>query len=428
MVFVTLGFCSANKSLYLGRITKTLGIERAAFSINDSLRFITQALINLFFGVMLHKLGARKMIATGFVFLILSMLTYANADKIYTFVYTLIYHQAPAFEDIRHSVYVFYVGGVLLGVGLSLTSTTVASSLIRRWFTKNLGTYTSIVFAANGFGGALAAQIVSPMINSGDFGYKKAYTLVAVLLMVIGTITVLFIREKPSDAPEGAVSTKKKARGSSWIGIDYSTAMRQPFFYITAAVVMLTGFSLQGINGIWSTHMEDVGISDSFTKNLATFYSLFLTATKLIVGALYDRKGLRNVMLVCQSAAAFAFMALAITANTAFGKSAAVIFAILYALALPLETLVIPLIANELFGSAAYDKLLGILLAMNYSGYALGGPIVNLFYQHFHDYKQILTILAVLTAILLISFQFVITSANKKKDEILAENTVNSQQ
>lgn len=427
MVFVTLGFCSANKSLYLGQITKALGIERAAFSINDSLRFITQAIINLFFGAMLHKLGARKMIAVGFSFLILSMLTYANADKIYAFLYEMIHHQAPAAEDIRHSVYVFYVGGVLLGMGLSLTSTTVASSLVRRWFTKNIGTYTSIVFAANGFGGALAAQIVSPLINSGTFGYKKAYSLVAVLLLVIGTLTVLFIREKPKDAEDEAFSVKKKARGSSWVGIDYDTAIRQPFFYMTAVVVLLTGFSLQGINGIWSTHMEDVGISDSFTKNLATFYSLFLTATKLIVGALYDRKGLRNVMLICQSAGAVAFMALAITANTAFGKSAAVIFAILYALALPLETLVIPLIANELFGSAAYDKLLGILLAMNYSGYALGGPIVNLFYQHFHDYKQILTILSVLTVILLISFQFVITSANKKKQQIQAEEVANTQ-
>lgn len=420
MVFVSLGFCSSNKSLYLGKITETLGIDRPAFSVNDSLRFISQAIINLFFGAMLHKLGAKKMIAVGFTFLIASMLIYANADGIYTFIYRKLYHQDPVFENIKNCVFVFYAGGVFLGIGLSLTSTTVASSLVRRWFTKNIGTYTSIVFAANGLGGALAAQIVSPMINSGPYGYKKAYSFVAVLLLVIGILIVIFLRERPKDAPVVAVSTKKKARGATWVGIDSKAALRQPFFYITAAVVLLTGFSLQGINGIWSTHMEDVGISDTFTKNLATFYSIFLTVTKLVVGALYDRKGLRNVMIICQSAGAVAFIALAITSNTVFGKTAAVGFAILYALALPLETLVIPLIANELFGSAAYDKLLGILLAMNYSGYALGGPAVNLFFQHFGDYKQILTILAVLTVILLVSFQFVISAANRKKKEILA--------
>ena len=419
MVFVSLGFCSANKSLYLGKICETLKIERAAFSVNDSLRFVTQAIINLFFGALLHKLGAKKMIAVGFGFLILAMLTYANADKIYSLAHTWLNHGQPA-KDLKNAVFVFYVGGVMLGIGLSLTSTTVASSLVRRWFTQNIGTYTSIVFAANGLGGALAAQIVSPMINSGAFGYKKAYNFVAILLLVIGVLTVIFLKEKPKDAPDVVVSTKKKARGASWIGIDSKTALRQPFFYMAAAVVLLTGFSLQGINGIWSTHMEDVGISDTFTKNLATFYSIFLTMTKLIVGALYDRKGLRNVMLICQSAGAVAFIALAITSDTIFGKSAAIAFSILYALALPLETLVIPLIANELFGSAAYDKLLGILLAMNYSGYALGGPIVNLFFKHFRDYKQILTILAILTAGLLVSFQFVINMANKKKAAVLA--------
>lgn len=421
MVFVTLGFCSSNKSLYLGKITETLDIERSAFSINDSCRFISQAIINLFFGAIFHKLGAKKMIAVGFTFLILSMLTYANADAIYTFIYQTVYHQKPAFESIKNSVYIFYAGGIMLGIGLSLTSTTVASSLVRRWFTKNIGTYTSIVFAANGLGGALAAQIVSPMINSGPYGYKRAYSFVAVLLVAIGILLVVFLKEQPKDAPVVAISTKKKARGVSWIGMDSKTALRQPFFYITAAVVLLTGFSLQGINGIWSTHMEDVGISDTFTKNLATFYSIFLTFTKLIVGALYDRKGLRRVMLICQGAGVIAFIALAITADTLIGKTAAVSFAILYALALPLETLVVPLIANDLFGSAAYDKLLGILLAMNYSGYAMGGPVVNLFYQHFGDYKQILTILSILTVILLVSFQFVISAANRKKAQILAE-------
>ena len=420
MVFVTLGFCSSNKSLYLGKITETLGIARPAFSINDSCRFISQAIMNLFFGAILHKLGAKKMIAIGFSFLILSMLTYANADVIYTFIYRTVCHREPAPESIKNSVYIFYVGGILLGLGLSLTATTIASSLVRRWFTKSIGTYTSIVFAANGLGGALAAQIVSPMINSGPYGYKKAYSFVAVLLLVIGILLVIFLKERPKDAPVVAVSTKKKARGATWVGIDSKTAMRQPFFYITAAVVLLTGFSLQGINGIWSTHMEDVGISDTFTKNLATFYSIFLTVTKLVVGALYDRKGLRNVMILCQGAGIIAFIALAITSNTVIGKTAAVSFAILYALALPLETLVVPLIANDLFGSAAYDKLLGILLAMNYSGYAMGGPVVNLFYQHFGDYKQILTILSILTVILLVSFQFVISAANRKKKEILA--------
>ena len=66
MEFVALGFCSSNKSLYLGAITEALNIKRSLFSINDSVRFITSAVVNLFFGALIQKLGARKMVGIGF--------------------------------------------------------------------------------------------------------------------------------------------------------------------------------------------------------------------------------------------------------------------------------------------------------------------------------------------------------------------------
>ena len=45
MVMICLGFCSSPKSLFIGPITKHLGISRGAFSIGDSIRFIVNILI-----------------------------------------------------------------------------------------------------------------------------------------------------------------------------------------------------------------------------------------------------------------------------------------------------------------------------------------------------------------------------------------------
>ena len=50
MMFTSLGFCSSNKSLYTFAITEALGIPRSVFSINDSFRFITTSIVNIFFG------------------------------------------------------------------------------------------------------------------------------------------------------------------------------------------------------------------------------------------------------------------------------------------------------------------------------------------------------------------------------------------
>jgi MFS family permease len=85
MEFVALGFCSSNKSLYLGAITEALSIPRSLFSLNDSIRFLTTAVINLFFGTLIQKFGARKMVAAGFLCLIGSTQVYAHAESVFVF-------------------------------------------------------------------------------------------------------------------------------------------------------------------------------------------------------------------------------------------------------------------------------------------------------------------------------------------------------
>ena len=60
------GFCSSSKSLYISAITEALSISRSTFSINDSCRYIATSIVNLFFGVLIGRFGARKLIAAGF--------------------------------------------------------------------------------------------------------------------------------------------------------------------------------------------------------------------------------------------------------------------------------------------------------------------------------------------------------------------------
>ena len=399
MVFVCLGFCSSTKSLYLDVITNALNIPRTQFAFNDSCRFISSAIINLFFGTLIYRYGVKKMTAFGFLMLIASMLTYAYAKNIY----------------------VFCLGGVLLGIGLTFTTTTMASSVIRRWFKKDIGKYTGIVFAANGIGGAVATQILSPMINNGTFGYRTSYVFVAVLLLIVGTIMVICLRERPKDDTVDVTPTpKKKARGSTWVGIDFQTAKKRPYFYLAAVVVFLTGFSLQGIGGVFKAHMRDVGLDNDLVTNIVSIYSLTLTATKILVGAIYDHYNLRKVMIVCQGSAIVAFVVLAFIAPTAGVTVFALAFALFFALAMPLETLVIPLIANDLFGNANYDKFLGFLIAMNYAGYALGAPSVNLSFDRLGTYKPVLLLLSAVMLTACIIFQFVINASQKEKEKILA--------
>ena len=57
----------------------------------------------------------------------------------------------------------FYVGEILMGIGLAWTTTTMVGYVVGKWFTSKKGTIMGFVLAANGIGGATATDILQLM-------------------------------------------------------------------------------------------------------------------------------------------------------------------------------------------------------------------------------------------------------------------------
>lgn len=397
MVFVCLGFCSSNKGLYLTAITEAVGIPRGLFSFNDSSRYVATAVANLFFGLLLGRLGTRKLVTIGFAATIASMLLYAFATDIVT----------------------FCIGGALLGVGLAFTTTTMASSVIRRWFVKDIGKYTGIVFAANGIGATVASLIATPLINEpgNPFGYRNSYLLVVAILVVSGIAIVALLKDPREPIATPPSAAKVKQQQAVYIGVPFAQVRHKPFFYISGIIVLLTGLCLQGISGAYAAHLQDVGLTPELIAVVVSISSLAMTASKILTGWMYDRFGLSVVMTMCQVAAVAAFLCLALADSSVYGIALTVAFAILYAIALPLETLLVPLLVNNFFGIIAYDKTLGLFAAVNYVGYAIGAPLVNLSFDISNSYKPVLLVFAALMVIITVAFRFVLRSVTKFKQQ-----------
>ena len=408
MVFTCLGFCSSTKSLFIGPITENLGVERSIYSFNDSIRFISTAVVNLFFGSLVMKFGPRKLIAAGFLSLILSMLCYALAPN----------------------VFVLYLGGILLGVGLSWTSTTMVGYVVNIWSKENKGTIMGAVLAANGLGGAVAIQIVSPIIEKAGErpGYKNAYLLIAAILFCVGTLIVTLFRNKPKNADGSVLSnvSHKKRRGQSWVGAEYTEVTRTWFFWGALICIFFTGFVLHAINGVAVQHMKDVGLDAAYVATVWSCHSLALAGFKFLTGFIYDKFGLRITANICSVTAVFVMIALAMVTPTPMGKVLALTYALFSSLALPLETIMLPIYANDLFGERAFKKTLGIFVSVNTAGYALAPPLMNLCYDLLGSYKVGLLISGGLMIVIVVALQFVISSANRmKKQIILSEENAN---
>jgi MFS family permease len=56
---------------------------------------------------------------------------------------------------------------------------------------------------------------------------------------------------------------------------------------------------LQGINGIASAHMKDVGLDAGYIATVLSAHSLALAGFKFLTGILYDKFGGRKTMLLC---------------------------------------------------------------------------------------------------------------------------------
>lgn len=390
MVFTVLGFCSSSKSIYIFPICEALEISRSAFSINDSCRYISTSVVNIFFGVLIAKFGAKKLILAGFASLIASMLICAQSTNIFG----------------------FYIGGIFLGIGLSWTTTTMVGAVVNKWCKKNKGTIMGVVLASNGIGAMVAIQILTPIIydNGNPFGYRTAYRMIAVILLVMAIIMMIFFKNAPDKRMINEENVASKQNDIKHLGI-----LKKAYFYGAVICIFFTGIILQGVSGIVAPMLIDLGLHSSYVATVLSVHSLVLTFSKFSIGFLCDRIGVKKTSFTCFFAAFLSMLLLLNSNSTSVGKIAAMAYGILSPFALPLETIMLPIYAEEFSEGKTFNKILGIFVSVNTAGYAIGAPVANLCYDITGSYNILLYISSILIVFMTFIMQISINKAQKKK-------------
>lgn len=411
MVFFALGFNSSIKSTYLTSITYEKGWDRAAFEVGSSFRYITTAILNMFFGYLVAKFGTRKLIGAGFTCLAAYCLISSFANELYQ----------------------FYIANIFFGCGLAWSTTTIVGVLVEKWFTNSKGSIMGIILAANGLGGVAAEWTITPIVfgadgvnglnkelGTYDDQWRTAYLVTSIIMVVVGILAVLLIRNTPAEKgiePLGKDAVAKKKRGADWVGFEMADIKKKKYFYIAGACVFITGFVLNSFNGNAKPHMTDIGFTKDYIIYVFSAHSLVLTAAKILAGKSFDKFGIRFTFGYCSVAAIISLLALAtMTINSTIAPW---IYSIVSSIALPLETIMIPLLVAEIFGKKCYAKLMGYFLGLNTLGYALGAIVVNLFFDIEKSYKGIFLILSVILTVNLIVIQFVFAAAKKDRENYL---------
>jgi len=86
-----------------------------------------------------------------------------------------------------------------------------------------------------------------------------------------------------------------------------------------------------------------------------------------------------------------------------------------------MQTIGMPLLTADLFGIRDEARILGVLISVSTVGYAVGTPLVNLFYDLQGTYKTVLIIMAAAMAAVTVAIIFAQGAAKKLKETVVAE-------
>jgi predicted MFS family arabinose efflux permease len=153
--------------------------------------------------------------------------------------------------------------------------------------------------------------------------------------------------------------------------------------------------------------------------------ALFLFITKFGVGFIYDKTGVRHTSTICYTSAIASVIILFIISGNG-NMLLAYIYTAFAALALPLETIMLPIYARELFGEKRFNEALGIFASVNTAGYAVGAPLSNLCYDLFGNYDVCLYASIALMAMALVIVHIVITVSKKAQKQVYEAYTIRS--
>ena len=299
---------------------------------------------------------------------------------------------------------------------MALASTAVVGFVISKVCVKHNGIILGAVLAANGVGGAVFSQVYALFLaeSEGTFGYRNAYYFAAVILTAV-LVLILVLYRSPDHSAGSAI--REKPRSFSWEGISFSQAKKTVYFYLVCVSVFITGLSLQGLTSVRSAYMQDVGFDVAFVATVSGVSAVSLAGFKFFSGYMYEKKGLRATVTMGSLSAITAVTVLFFITNSPAGKVLSVSYAVLMAIALPLETVMLSIYAGELFGEKSFGKVLGILSTMHYAGSAVASPTMNLCFDLTGSYKPAFVALGIAMALMLLMLHISIFNAKRLRSK-----------
>lgn len=339
---------------------------------------LTMTFVAPFFGLLVDRLGARRVILSGLVF---------EAALIASFY----------FQDANIlSYYLRYVALAVLGVG---TTHIAFTRIIALWFDRQRGLALGVTLAGVGIGGFAWPILTQWAIDA--FGWRSAWLVIAAAIILVGgTIVLLVVRDSPQSMgllPDGdtAVSSRDKAVKSSAPGVTLKQALATRQFWMMLVIFLLIGAAVTSIQVHLVPLLISRGVTPMRAANALSILAVALLFGRVAAGWLMDRIFAPRVAIAFLLGPVVAIFLLASGASGWL----AFVAGILTGLAAGAEVDVTAYLVSRYFGLQHFSSI----YAWYYSAYSLGaglGPLATAnAVDRFGGYTEILLVHALMLVI-----------------------------
>ena len=341
-LFAIVGLALYGLPYYYDYMVHDFGWTRTQVTSGNALsKLVVGPLFGFFAGWIVDRFGPRRLMLVGIAMAGVALIGLGNMNALWMF-------------------YFFYL---LNALGYVCAGPLPNQVLLTRWFDKSRGKAMGFAYLGIGIGGFLVFQISKVLVPA--VGWHKALTILGVLIIVIASPLVFFIKESPNPVAS-SVKAATPTAPMSW-------AFKSPLFYLLAIGSMCSIGAVGGANQHLKLFMTlDLRFTDGQAANVASLVLISSLIGRLLMGWLADHLPKKYVMMIIYLLVAGGISLLF------FAKTPGVIylFAIVFGIGLGGDYMIIPLMAAELFGVKIMGRLMGIVLTADGVAEALAPLLV----------------------------------------------------
>ncbi|MBE6961661.1 MAG: MFS transporter [Ruminococcaceae bacterium] len=379
--------------VYIQPVSNGLGVNTTAYALADMPYTVVAFISTCLSGFLFKHFGYKKTATVSLVLLSLALVISATSDNIFEFAF----------------------GKFLFGMSYGACFTAGSVQIIKSWFWKHQGLVLGAVSMSSGIGGSLMTMLLTNEIRSR--GWRSSYMMTAVIVAVIAALYLL-IKDRPEQVGlqlygyGEAVESKHARQGrTDFSGYPLKEQLRHSMFYLMCGCVLVSCVCIFTTSGFMVPHFISQGFTPDQAAMYQSVYMLMLSAVKLLLGFLYDRFGSKPVMVVCMLCAVVAQGILAYTNDSVLCWIAV----ILLAAGLCMSSIMVPLIAADLFGYEASLSVNGIFVGLAVAASLFSSPISSMCYDVTGVYTPVYRVTSVVLLGVLAVYLLMFSMAKKEQ-------------